>query len=489
MLEHVPDWSEVDVLPDQLHTGPEASGSGSFWVGITALTRATMNQSDPLWPYFSQTTQRALDCCSEVGPWMSAHINTRVSWPNQFQVLWFQGAEFLLLPATDDLAAGIAVNMRKNSLPSPEEARTAISRLASVIAWNEQASLAITDFTYSPAKPVHKRIRRFTAISSYMDFDLQEIERVSDPRSLRGLALFREGLSSSNDFYAALNFYKVIENFVSGDVRGAWFKSAVPKLVMPEAMARIQAIEKSTGELVGDYFRNQGRHAIAHAKEDDAVDPDVDQERYRFSLDRVVYKELARLAIEEYVDAPHSGTHPKVRTNRIQGFCDAQDDQVLAWIRYQDRPLPSAQLFLPSPVTLVVKRMGETLAIRGMEVEGWAVGATSIDVTFAGKERAGAITFRFDLERRDVRPIGSAMFRRLERGLSRAQLDEIASLFQFDTLLWGNGCAWVIDEADNKVWGVTGTVIPVNAIHDPRQATPFIEDLGVLIHRRTLDDA
>jgi hypothetical protein len=448
-----------------------------------------MDQSDPLWPYFSQTTQRALDYCSETGPWMSAHINTRVSWPNQFQVMWYQGSEFLLLPATDDLAAGIAVNMRTNSLSSPEEARTAISRFASAVAWTEQSSLAITDFTPSSAKPVHSRIRRFTAVSSYMDTGLQAIERVSDPRALRGLALFREGLSSTNDFYAALSFYKVIENFVHGDLRRAWFKSAVSKLVTPEVMARIDAIETSSGELVCDYFRKQGRHAIAHAKEDDAVDPDADQERYRFSLDRVVYKELARLAIEEFVDPPHSGANKKIRQNPIQGFCDAQDDQVLAWIRYQDRPLPSAQLCLPSPVTLVVKRTGETLAIRGMEVEGWEVGATSIDVTFAGKERAGAITFRFDLERRDVRPIGSAMFRKLERSLSRAQLDEIASVFQFDTLLWGNGCAWVIDEADNKVWGVTGMVMPVNAIHDPSLAAPFVEELGLLIHERTLDGA
>jgi len=448
-----------------------------------------MNQSDPLWPYFSQTTQRALDCCSETGPWMSAHINTRVSWPNQFQVMWFQGSEFLLLPATDDLAAGIAVNMRKNSLPSPEEARTAISRFASALAWTEQSSLAITDFTCSTTKPVHSRIRRFTAVSNYMDTGLRELERVSDPRALRGLALFREGLSSNNDFYAALSFFKVVEKFVAGKVRGAWFEATATKLRAPDVIDRVRAIENSSAGSVGDYLYKQGRQAIAHANEDNAVDPDVDQERYRFALDRVVYKELARLAIEEFVQVPHADANKITQQNPIQGFCDAQDDQVLAWIRYQDRPLPSAQLFLPSPVTLVVKRMGETLAIRGMEVEGWAVGATSIDVTFAGKERAGAITFRFDLERRDVRPIGSAMFRRLERGLSRAQLDEIASLFQFDTLLWGNGCAWVIDEADNKVWGVTGTVIPVNAIHDPRQATPFIEDLGLLIHRRTLDDA
>ncbi|MBD9435836.1 hypothetical protein IB223_07015 [Pseudoxanthomonas sp. PXM03] len=419
---------------------------------------------------------------------MSAHINTRASWPNQFQVMWFQGSEFLLLPATDDLAAGIAVNMRTNSLSSPEEARTAISRFASVIAWTEQSSLAITDFTYSPTRPVHSRIRRFTAMSSYMDIGLQAIERVSDPRALRGLALFREGLSSSNDFYAALSFFKVIENFVNGDVRGAWFKSAVPKLVTPEAMARIHAIETSTRESIGDYLRKQGRHAVAHAKEDDAVDPDVDQERYRFSLDRVVYKELARLAIEEFVDAPHSGTHPKVQQNRIQGFCDAQDGQVLAWIRYQDRPIPAAQLMLPSPATLVVKRMGDTLAIRGMEVEDWAVGATAIDLTFVGKEHAGAIKFRFDLERRDVHPIGPPMFRKLDSSLSRAQLDEIASFFQFDSLLWGNGCAWIIDEADNKVWGVTGMVMPVNALHDPGQAIPFIEQLGSLIHERTRSD-
>lgn len=448
-----------------------------------------MNRSDPLWPYFSQTTQRALDCCSEAGPWMSAHIDTRLSWPSEFQVIWFRDFEFLLLPAKDELVAGIAVNMRKNSLPSPEEARTAISRFASVLAWAEQSSLAITDFTQSLTKPVQSRIRRFTAVSQYMDIGLQKIEQVSDPRALRGLALFREGLSSNNDFYAALSFFKVVENFVAGKVRGAWFQAAATKLRAPDVMRRVRAIETSSAGSVGDYLYRQGRQAIAHANDEDAVDPDVDQERYRFALDRVIYKELARLAIEEFVDIPHTGANKTVPQNRIQGFWDAQDDHVLAWIRYQDFPLPSAPLIFPSPATLVVKRMGEALAIRGMEVESWAVGATSIDLTFAGKERAAAITFRFDLESRSVRPIGSAMFRKLEHGLSRVQLDEIASLFQFDTLLWGNGCAWIIDETDNKVWGVTGMIMPVNAIHDPGRATPFIEKLGTLIFERTLDGA
>lgn len=420
---------------------------------------------------------------------MTAHISTTVSWPTSKQVVLFQGREFLLLPATDDWVPGVAINLRVSGVESRGGARTALGRFASAICWFEQSKLAIDGFSYDAISPVHRRRQRLDILADHLFVGLREIEMIAEPRHLRALALYREGLSSSNDFYAALNFFKVIENFVEGKDREEWFNAAISEIRIPRILDRVAAIEAMQGKSVGRYLAEEGRGAVAHAKLKDAVDPDSDEARFQFSQDLQLFQALARSAINKFVGVSDGRSTARQQGNPIAGFFRSQHRDVLAWLRYRDRPIPNQSLVLPSPVSAVVVCKGNTVALRGMEVSRHGAEGEGLSVEILSRLGVGALYFHFDIRQKELRPVGSGLkiLKQPDETFTREMLDELALLLEFVSVMWGNGTVWLIDEESGLEWGRTGQICPVNSMVDHRSIAPLVEQIGTLICRRSLD--
>lgn len=446
-----------------------------------------MDRSDPLWPYFAQTTDRALECYHEPGPWLTGAVTSGIAWPMVNQVLYFQGREFLLLPSTEQWFPALCVNMRVNGISTVEAGRTALSRFASALAWHEQAGLSIDSFTFDRESPVHRSRRRVDLITEHLNVGLQELETVTDPKNVRGLALYREGLSTTSHFYAALNFYKVVENFVPGKDREAWFNKVAPEVVVPRVKERLEGIQCEHGKSIGAYFMEEGRREVAHAREEKAVDPDDAQTRFRFASDYEVFQAFARIAIEEFVKTPHNRSRSGPPANQIQGFLKAQDPQVLRWLRYKDEPVRDAKLVIPSPVTLVATRGGQTIALTGMEIDALKPSPDGLWIEIETKHAAGRVGLQINLRNQKLEPhIELVRFYQPTEQSSRETLEEMALLIAFNDVVMRNGCVRLIDEESNVVWGYSDAFIPVNAFYQPSGFASLASEIGALIARLDL---
>jgi hypothetical protein len=107
------------------------------------------------------------------------------------------------------------------------------------------------------------------------------------------MALYRDGLNSTNDFYSFLSFFKVINiRYEKGAEQVAWINANLSKLRDPAAN-RVSELQKSVSD-IGKYLYKQGRNAIAHAYGKPIHDPDDPASLESVALDLPVAQQLVK---------------------------------------------------------------------------------------------------------------------------------------------------------------------------------------------------
>lgn len=150
-------------------------------------------------------------------------------------------------------------------------------------------------------------------------FDFEHLVVPVNDRQRLGLALFREGLNSDNEFYRFLSFYKIV-NILHSDPKDQmrWIEANLGNLRF-DAAERAQQLQAKTAE-VGKYLYVQGRTAIAHAFGKPIRDPDLPGDRIEIRTDGKLMRGLAALLIESELGVPSLSTIMRQHLYELAGF-------------------------------------------------------------------------------------------------------------------------------------------------------------------------
>jgi len=232
------------------------------------------------------------------------------SWPNEPIELPFHGNTFVLMPSTDTLACTISAFDPSGNLDFSAGGRR-IRRLLSCLAWTHRARIVELFCLGSnmPDRPglmgTGNYARSFwqqTVPAEYV-----YVPYVTDPKALRALALFREGLSVNSDSFAFLSHFKVLNVlFSSGPEQTKWINANLRHVESYNGASRLEALLASGLDDIGAYLYHQGRCAVAHAFDENIVDPDDYDATDRLSEDLGLMEELAFICIEREFRVPSS---------------------------------------------------------------------------------------------------------------------------------------------------------------------------------------
>jgi len=168
-------------------------------------------------------------------------------------------------------------------------------RFCSALCWAESAGIEIV--TWSGGNlPRPIRMRKGKAVVDYLQAD--HLPYVVTTEDKATLALYREGISLDNPFYAFLSLYKTISVILpDSKQRAKWIEATLEELDDHLAKGRRDQL-RTDGIDVSLYIRDEGRNAIAHAGRQPYVNPDETNDRFRLYQDVPLLKNLAELAIE-----------------------------------------------------------------------------------------------------------------------------------------------------------------------------------------------
>ena len=186
-------------------------------------------------------------------------INTAILWPSQEKVIDFRGQRLHLLPATDKLQRMIRAETTRNF--TRKDADRLILEFLSALAWAEQRGIVPTFGTWCTAPlDIGKEPADATG-DGHFDY----LPNPPDPKAMRALVLYREGLSVNLVPYKVLGFFKVINTIRdSGADQKQWIRDNLQYVTDRKAIARIASIQNVEPD-VANYLYVSGRCAVAHA--------------------------------------------------------------------------------------------------------------------------------------------------------------------------------------------------------------------------------
>ena len=241
-------------------------------------------------------------------------IDTQVPWPRREAEVAFGGRNLRLLPATDTSAPMVRVETAPGF--NQTDAQKLVLELLSALAWAEQASASTTYGVWATG-PVGVGNGRVGIIG---DGHYDYVPSPSDPRAKLALALYREGLSVNHIPYQFLGFFKVI-NILFNDGKGQkqWIRDNLLHVRSADALKRLGELQAAVLD-VGDYLYASGRCAVAHAYDQNVVNPDDPTHLVRLLYDLPVIRELAHIAIERELGVPSSASFHAAHLYELEGF-------------------------------------------------------------------------------------------------------------------------------------------------------------------------
>lgn len=299
------------------------------------------------------------------GAWIVGAIETRNFWPTRPQLIIFEGLEFILQPAQTnrggDSLPAIAMRTYDNGL-SDIEARAAIMRLATSIAWRDGQKVELVMWG-GGGRPYPMGIARNNHITHY--FSSENLYVPGSVEAKKALAYYREGVSLDNPFYSFLSFFKSFSRSIpDGRERGPWIVDALGRLDDPYAISRRDELLAENVD-ISTYVAVQGRHAIAHAERGDIVNPDDPEDHCRITLDLPLIRNLSELAMEQFLEIPRPQSYHKNHLYELEGFRELFDTAGLAALK---RGLaPEKDYEIPGHY-YVLARKGHQIAPLGMLV-------------------------------------------------------------------------------------------------------------------------
>ena len=392
------------------------------------------------------------------GSWIVASVDPRMSWPTRKQVITYEDRDYVLLPQSNDETAGIALRADRYGLDGTS-ARRQIMRFCSALCWAESAGIEIIAWGGGNLpRPIHAR--RGRSVVEYLETD--HLPHIESNKDKAVLALYREGMSLDNPFYAFLSLYKTISVvFPKGEKRAKWIAATLGNLDDHHAKARRDQL-LTEGVDVGQYIWDEGRNAIAHAEREPYINPDEVDDHFRLQQDLPLLKNLAELAIEQQTGLRRSLTIWRDHLYELQGFRAIIPEEILEKLQNSEPVPEGTTIDIPERYTVIARRGVEFHAFEDMlpEIVGQVEGGMALDfVTLDGSVRIRTI-LNFLEERLHFDPIDGIAFKP-DRDDQQHVSHEI-SLLEFQRCILSNGRLEIWNPESETMLGRSETCIPVN---------------------------
>lgn len=432
--------------------------------------------------YLRDLQADALELLKERGQWVIAGIETGIAWPKVPQVVPFGGIDFILRPLTDEDAATVCINAEKAKV-TPKDARDHILRFGSALTWSEGYSFEVTTWM-GASHPIRIGRRRGNVIREFMEPEL--LPAIPSDDAAAALAFFREGVSTDNNFYAFLSYYKVI-SFIhrDGKQRGAWIEKTLPTLTNADAQRRIQEL-KADDINPSEYLRDDGRHAIAHAEKDVFVNPDKLVDHERIYRDLPIVRALALQAIEErfriypYLsrNAPKNSDTPGLE--RIFG-----PELIAKLLTKED--MEEVTVNLPDNVTALVRRGNHIIHFDSLVVDEMQRFENGCAMKLVDKNGTLYIAVGVDFRNHKLmyEPDGNCGTRFDKK--SRSSIELLTKMREFNWLYYGNGALELWDSDTDEFLGASDVYIPMNMYQDHEAIERARSELKQLLDDATED--
>lgn len=433
-------------------------------------------------PYLRDLQADALELLKERGQWVIAGVESSIPWPKVPQVVPFGGVDFILRPLTDEDAATVCINTEKAKITS-KDARDLILRFGSALTWSDGHSFEVTTWTGS-GHPIRIGRRRGNIVQEFLEPELLPV--IPDEDAATALALFREGVSSDNNFYAFLSLYKVI-SFIhrEGKQRGAWIEQTLPTLTHPEAQRRIQELQ-AAGINPSEYLQVDGRHAIAHAEKNVFVNPDKLVDHERIYRDLPIVRALAMQAIEERFHIYHYLSRSAPKQSDIPGFERLFGPDLIAKILNKE-DVEGVSVDIPANMTALIRRRNTIIHFEGLQAVEMRRFEDGCSLRLANKEGTLNIAVGVDFRNHKLlyEPQGNCGVRLNKK--SRPSIELCSKLQEFNWLYYGNGSLELWDADTDELLGTTDAYLPVNMYQDLEAMEKARAEIQSLLKEATED--
>lgn len=291
--------------------------------------------------------------------------------------------------------------------------------------------------------------------------DPETLPDVPDDDGATALAFFREGLSSSSNFYAFLSLYKVI-SFIhrDGKQRGEWVARILPTLDQPDVRSRINEIQ-ADGTDPSEYLRDSGRHAIAHAERDVFVNPDKLVDHERIYKDLPVVRALAQKAIEERFRIFPRASRDAPQKKSLPGFQRIFNVEHVAKLLGGD-DIDWTTLRFPDCITALVRRGNQIVAFESMAIDEIARRENGIALRLGNSAETLFLAVTIDFQKRKLLYEPQSSCGATLDTDSRSSVGLFRKLHEFNWLYYGNGRLELWRADTDELLGMTDTYIPLN---------------------------
>ena len=275
-------------------------------------------------------------------------IDTGIPWPSKEVVIDFRGREVHLLPETDTLSRMVRVETSAGF--SRTDAHKLVLEFLSALAWAEQGGVVPTFGNWCTAPLAVGKGPSGCVFNGTFDY----LPDPPDPKAKRALALYREGLSVNLVPYKVLGFFKVINIIRDGSAdQKQWIRNNLQYVTDRNAIARIASIQGTEPD-VANYLYVSGRCAVAHAFNQNVVNPDDPADLIRLHEDLPVIRELARIAMERELGVLSEREFHRKHLYELEGFRALFGDVLVARITAAEE-VPAADVPIPKTMALRVR--------------------------------------------------------------------------------------------------------------------------------------
>lgn len=386
--------------------------------------------------------------------WLVVGLDSGVHWPTVETRVQYRGTEFILRPETDRFAPDVTMQYRGEL----QDALRVTRRFLSALAWVENGHLREMGVT-GGTHPIHIGKGPMARMIN-PQFRVDYLPQPDDERAHLALALYREALNLNSPPFQFLSFYKVI-NILHGNgaAQTAWINRATLNIEDQVARQRLAEIQ-AQHEDVGGYLYASGRCAVAHAFDENVVDPDDPVDTIRLAKDLSVIKALAEYAIEVELGVQTQRTVWRQHLYELQGFRELLRPEVLAALR-EGREVATSALPAFPPLTLQLRDRPILRAFQAMRADVLEVSGGRLLLRCRSHDDRMTILLglNFSAERLEFDPHhGVGMDDDGSSEVLRHSLDHIAMLRG----LLANGQLEVWDADTDRLLGRTDPYIPVN---------------------------
>jgi len=428
--------------------------------------------------------QAMFDACPDLlkrGRWIRLNIEPNIMWPVRPQSLIFAGHEVWIIPITTDDHPGVA--MRQPEGMQREDAEGLLLRLLSVIAWRENAGIAVAYRTGGDL-PRMMGLNKKSGFVIRDAFDFTDVICPDEEEPRIALALMREARSLTGSAYAFLSYWRILEiTFPKSAERIPWMQAKFANLDGHGVKEAFDAIRAAGIADVGRHLFDSGRCAIAHAQARPIINPDNPRDTRRLMDELPIVRELAVLAIEERFGIDTRNSEYRKHLYELKGWKCVLGEAVIERIIRGEEPAEGDVIDLP----VVNFRLYETPPYDAFERMAPSLALTQDrKLILQYSDAGGLISLRFALnfiEERLEFDVSNGVYGRDDGSVLAAERSRDSKRLFRDYLL--NGIVEIWDADTGDLLGRLDAFLPLNCFVDLDACNREIATAEAEIERRT----